>query len=315
MMILIAYIAQTQAKELSFPPTHNGMGDTQASMDTSVDKLADTLVDKMLERTLKALPLHFADLDDTTLGKPGHLAIRGQATAGHHIAVQQPVSAGWAGAGRGRMPLVSTSADKAGAHASRNPADDSTKPEPKASSWLRRDALAGMAGVAVLQGAAPSQAYRKGIMEPGGKASARGGRNSPEIADSLFKPIPGTEPPIRYYDLQGGGSASGGIKDGQRVAVHYDLRWRRLTIGTSRMGMGVTGGQPYGFNVGIRAGKPGGPFINAFNEGIKGMKVGTIRRLKVPPEYGYGGKQMQEIPPNSEITLDIELMDVKRGPS
>ena len=41
----------------------------------------------------------------------------------------------------------------------------------------------------------------------------------------------------------------------------------------------MTGGVPYGFNVGIKPGDPGGPILAAFNEGIKGMAVGTVRTM------------------------------------
>lgn len=37
---------------------------------------------------------------------------------------------------------------------------------------------------------------------------------------------------------------------GDRVAVHYDVKWKNLTIGSSRVGAGVTGGTPYGYDVG-----------------------------------------------------------------
>ena len=73
--------------------------------------------------------------------------------------------------------------------------------------------------------------------------------------------IPGTNPPILYYDLQGASGATGGVPKGARVAVHYDLKFRSVTVGTSRQGAGVTGGTPIGFTVGQPAGEPGGPFI------------------------------------------------------
>lgn len=102
-------------------------------------------------------------------------------------------------------------------------------------------------------------------------------------------------------------------KQGDRVAVHYDVKWKSLTIGSSRVGAGVTGGNPYGFEVG-RFGGPGGPFIRAMDEGIVGMGVGGQRRLLVPPEYGYGNKQVQEIPPGSTLQVDLELLSIKTNP-
>lgn len=117
-----------------------------------------------------------------------------------------------------------------------------------------------------------------------------------------------------YYDLKGASGATGGVPKGARVAVHYDLKFRNITVGTSRQGAGVTGGTPIGYTVGVRAGEPGGPFINAFNEVIKGMGVGCVRRALVPPEYAYGPLEVQEIPPNATVTLDLELLSIARDP-
>ncbi|CCO17404.1 predicted protein [Bathycoccus prasinos] len=128
-----------------------------------------------------------------------------------------------------------------------------------------------------------------------------------------FRDLPGTNPAIKYYDMKGGGGDSAvPFPKGTRVAVHYDLKFRSLTIASSRVGAGVTGGTPYGFNVGTPAATPGGPFLPAFNYGIQGMGVGTVRRMLVPAEYAYGNNQVQEIPPNSEVTLDLELLSIAK---
>jgi FKBP-type peptidyl-prolyl cis-trans isomerase len=127
-----------------------------------------------------------------------------------------------------------------------------------------------------------------------------------------FRDLPGTNA-IKYYDMKGGGGDSAvPFPKGTRVAVHYDLKFRSLTIASSRVGAGVTGGNPYGFNVGTPAATPGGPFLPAFNYGIQGMGVGTVRRMLVPAEYAYGNNQVQEIPPNSEVTLDLELLSIAK---
>ena len=131
-----------------------------------------------------------------------------------------------------------------------------------------------------------------------------------QVAESDFKPLPGTKPPIMYADIKGGAGVEGGAKEGSRVAVHFDVKFRRITIATSRQGAGVTGGTPYGFTVGVPAGTPGGPFISCLNEGIKGMGPGQFRRLIVPPEYAYGANQVQEIPPNATLTVDVELLSI-----
>lgn len=43
-----------------------------------------------------------------------------------------------------------------------------------------------------------------------------------------------------------------------------------------------------------------------------GMRVGGFRRLLVPPQLGYGDKQVSdEIPPNSTLLVDLELLSIK----
>merc|ERR1719387_259689 len=49
-------------------------------MDMLVDKVASKLIDKMFDRALDALPLDQAGLDDTTLDKPGALAVPRQSS-------------------------------------------------------------------------------------------------------------------------------------------------------------------------------------------------------------------------------------------
>ncbi|CAN1353609.1 Peptidyl-prolyl cis-trans isomerase FKBP16-4, chloroplastic [Linum perenne] len=103
---------------------------------------------------------------------------------------------------------------------------------------------------------------------------------------------------LKYYDLKVGGGPEA-VK-GSRVAVHYVAKWKGITFMTSRQGLGVGGGTPYGFDVGQ---SERGAVLKGLDLGVVGMRVGGQRLLIVPPELAYGSKGVQEIPPNATIEV------------
>jgi len=76
--------------------------------------------------------------------------------------------------------------------------------------------------------------------------------------------------------------------------------------------MGVTGGTPLGFDVG-QAGGPGGTLLG-LDLGVRGMRVGGRRSLIVPPSLGWGSRQVGEVPPDQELTIEVELLSIKADP-
>ena len=54
---------------------------------------------------------------------------------------------------------------------------------------------------------------------PAAPALATPPRATFQVAESDFKPLPGTKPPIMYADIKGGAGVEGGAKDGSRVGV------------------------------------------------------------------------------------------------
>jgi hypothetical protein len=66
------------------------------------------------------------------------------------------------------------------------------------------------------------------------------------------------------------------------------------------------GGQPVPFPVAEGATIPG------FSEGLKLMQKGGTYRLRIPPNLGYGDKDMGngQIPPNSTLDFDVKILEV-----
>lgn len=70
----------------------------------------------------------------------------------------------------------------------------------------------------------------------------------------------------------------------------------------------TNGKPPLAFAVGA------GDVIKGWDVGVKGMKAGGKRVLLVPPAFGYGNKQAGEIPANSTLVFEVELLRVdKKG--
>jgi FKBP-type peptidyl-prolyl cis-trans isomerase len=51
--------------------------------------------------------------------------------------------------------------------------------------------------------------------------------------------------------------------------------------------------------------------IRGFNEGIPGMKPGGVRKIIVPPGLAYGRTAHNNIPPNSILVFDVQLIGVR----
>lgn len=106
---------------------------------------------------------------------------------------------------------------------------------------------------------------------------------------------------LQYEDVKVGTGEP--AESGKTVTVHY-TGW--LTNGT-KFDSSKDRGQPFDFPLG------GGRVIKGWDEGVKGMKVGGVRKLTIPPQLGYGARGARGvIPPNATLVFDVELLKVER---
>ncbi len=107
----------------------------------------------------------------------------------------------------------------------------------------------------------------------------------------------------QYWDLKLGTGAT--AKNGQTVTVNY-TGW--LASNGKKFDSSIDRGQPFMFPLGA------GKVIKGWDEGVAGMKVGGKRQLRIPPELGYGSRNVGNglIPPNSTLIFDVELLGVSK---
>ena len=90
---------------------------------------------------------------------------------------------------------------------------------------------------------------------------------------------------------------------GDIVRIRW-VAWLWEEDGTDRKGQQVDSGE-LEFVLGVDQVLP------AFEQGLNNMRVGGLRRMQVPPEYGLGGEGRGGIPPNSTLVIEVELLEVR----
>ncbi|AKU23758.1 FKBP-type peptidyl-prolyl cis-trans isomerase [Massilia sp. MB5] len=94
---------------------------------------------------------------------------------------------------------------------------------------------------------------------------------------------------------------------GQTVRVNY-TGWLYRPLAKNQRGRkfdSSIGREPLEFPLGK------GRVIKGWDQGVAGMKVGGKRTLIIPAELAYGSRSMGDIPSNSALIFDVELLDVK----
>ncbi|MBA4066021.1 MAG: peptidylprolyl isomerase [Isosphaera sp.] len=122
----------------------------------------------------------------------------------------------------------------------------------------------------------------------------------PELPDLNAKEWAKQKSGLETWDVKEGKGAE--VKSGDKVKVHY-TGW--LTNGDI-FDSSVVRKEPITFGL--------DQVIKGWGEGIPGMKVGGVRRLKIPADLAYGKQARGKIPANSTLVFEVELLGVEAGP-
>ena len=111
---------------------------------------------------------------------------------------------------------------------------------------------------------------------------------------------------VKNDDVPGSGNEADA---GRQVTVHY-TGWLYDQAKADHKGKKFDSsrdhGEPFQFRLGA------GQVIRGWDEGVAGMKVGGKRTLIIPPNMGYGSRGAgSDIPPNSTLLFEVELLDVR----
>ena len=121
------------------------------------------------------------------------------------------------------------------------------------------------------------------------------------------QPLPTTLEQLTIIDREPGDPASALTVNGSPILVHY-TGW--LFDATKPEGKGKqfdtsrTRVAPYSFIVGV------GKVIKGWDQGVIGMKVNGKRTLIIPANLAYGERERPNIPANSNLIFDIEIINI-----
>ncbi|KAJ7946766.1 Peptidylprolyl isomerase [Quillaja saponaria] len=97
------------------------------------------------------------------------------------------------------------------------------------------------------------------------------------------------------------------VVHGQNVTIHCTGYGKNADLSKKFWSTMDRGENPYTFKIGS------GSVIKGVDEGVLGMQVGEVARLRCSPDYAHGadGFPAWGILPNTELVYDIELLSAE----
>ncbi len=120
------------------------------------------------------------------------------------------------------------------------------------------------------------------------------------------KHIKATKTPLGvYYTISKEGTGNK-IIAGETVSLNYTGRLLDGTVFDSNTDPAFRHTEPLVFEVGK------GAVIKGYDKGVQLLKRGSVGTLYIPSGLAYGERGRPQIPPNSILVFDVEVLDVMR---
>lgn len=91
------------------------------------------------------------------------------------------------------------------------------------------------------------------------------------------------------------------VLGGDYITIHYN----GTLMDGKKFDSSYDRGTPFKTRIGV------GEVIEGWDMGVVGMKVGGKRKLIIPPSLAYGDKEIGDIPPNSTLMFEVELLGIE----
>lgn len=91
------------------------------------------------------------------------------------------------------------------------------------------------------------------------------------------------------------------VQGGDYIVIHY----KGVLLDGTEFDSSYSRGKPFKTRIGV------GEVIEGWDMGVPGMKAGGKRKLTIPSKLAYGDREVGNIPPNSTLIFDVELIEIE----